>query len=764
MQDSSFFRNVLLLAIIAVFAGSMIYGCASGPSSPTVTQQETTTIYGRITDESGAAVASVTVSAADKTATTDKNGIFFIKDVTVPKGRAVIVAKKAGYFNASRAETPGKDGTTAMILSMMNDAPVATITASIGGPVNMSGGASVNFSAGSFTDASGNPYSGKVAVSARYLDPSKNNFYSFFSGDNLAQRTDGSSTNLVSCGVLRVELKDLSGNPLQLDPSKPATLTCPKPNDPKAPSEIQLWSYNETLGMWKEEGTATLTGNNYVGTVTHFTDYNFDYCNVPNGELDFRITCNGAGIEGVVATVLGRQVITKAGGTCSIWRVAADGRQVTIDVKASDNGGVYYTNGPTSVTMVPDQVNDAGDISLSSPCPATIKGSLMCGDANVEGLVTISDGTNITYIYTKDGSFSMQAPSGKELTVDAIDPNGSPSETIIVPALSSGELRNIGVISLCASTTIDYTDITIGSNQQGEVIALSPDGSRLAVFISNPAQLSVYDTKTGNTVSTAIITKHGSYYYANGMQFSADNAKLLMRSSYDVTLLFDISSSSATEVLAMSGVNGAQLYDDGTKIIASENAVYPNPSIINVYSAADGSVITTLHPNISNLSDSIGSFGLIHDENSIVYPDDKSSLSAHVWSALSDAELRSFPITGSLYTFTASEDGLTVALSSDYKNYSCYDTKAATKLGDISVFGANGARYGNVSFTKGHAYTADEVSGAMVIRMIKISDGTSRVKLLAGSANKSINGIAASRNEQYLAAASSDKIRIWKLQ
>src|SRR3569832_426877 len=99
MQHSSIFRKVILLAITAVFAGSVFYGCASGPSSPGVTQKEVTTIYGRITDEAGAAVASATVSAADKTTTTDKNGIFFIKDVTVPKGRAVIVAKKTGYFN-----------------------------------------------------------------------------------------------------------------------------------------------------------------------------------------------------------------------------------------------------------------------------------------------------------------------------------------------------------------------------------------------------------------------------------------------------------------------------------------------------------------------------------------------------------------------------------------------------------------------------------------------------------------------------------------
>src|SRR5690606_555839 len=43
-----------------------------------------------------------------------------------------------------------------------------------------------------------------------------------------------------------------------------------------APATIPLWYFDETKGMWIEEGSATLQGNTYTGTVTHFSFWNWD--------------------------------------------------------------------------------------------------------------------------------------------------------------------------------------------------------------------------------------------------------------------------------------------------------------------------------------------------------------------------------------------------------------------------------------------------------------------------------------------------------
>ncbi|MEP7234402.1 MAG: carboxypeptidase-like regulatory domain-containing protein [Ignavibacteriota bacterium] len=753
-------RNALLLSVFLAFSGIIITSlnsCSSGPSGPGVTATETTTIYGRITDESGASLSGVTVTGSSKSATTDANGIFIIKDVTVPQGRAVIIAKKSGYFNAARAEAPLTNGTTRMALSMMSSAKTATLTASVGGTVN-AGAASVKFAPGSFTDGAGNPYTGKVDISARFLDPSKSTFYSFFAGDEQAQRIDGSITNLVSCGVLRVILTDQAGNELKLDATKPATLSCPKPADPKAPATLQLWSFDESLGEWKEEGNATLQGSNYVGTVTHFTDYNFDYCGVENGELSFRIVCNNAPIGGVNATVLGRNVISGPDGMVSIRRVAADGRIVTVAVEAPRNGGLYYLNIPLVVNMIPGQMNNVGDITLNSPCPAELSGTLMCGDQNVEGLVIVADGANMNFVYTKTGKWALQAPAGKPLTVDATDPNGSMSSTVSVPALSSGEQRDIGNIGLCGDGTQAFTDIPVVTNTQGGVIGLSPDGTRLAVF--NTPTLTVYDTKTGNILSQATVPGTKPYYYDGRIEFSVDNSKVLLASTYSPTVLFDVSGATGSVVISIGSISGAKLYDDGTKIIAMQSKGYPNPPVINVYLAADGSILKTLHPVVANVNDSAGGFGFIRDEDAVIFPDDKSTMSAHVWSVATDAESRNFAMTGYSYTFSSSAEGLTVAASSNYTDFDCYDSKTGLKSGAISL--GTTSRYGPITLTKNYGYSSVQSGGAMVIKISKISDGTSVLKLLP--TGSSVSNIAASRNEQYVAAATSDKIRIWKLQ
>src|SRR5579864_6918357 len=119
-------RNVFLLSVffaVTIFAAVSFNSCSSGPTSPGVgAGMQTTTIYGRVADESGAVLTGVAVSAGTQTAMTDANGFFILKDAIVPQGRAVVIAKKAGYFNAARAEIPNANGTTRMTFSMMSNA------------------------------------------------------------------------------------------------------------------------------------------------------------------------------------------------------------------------------------------------------------------------------------------------------------------------------------------------------------------------------------------------------------------------------------------------------------------------------------------------------------------------------------------------------------------------------------------------------------------------------------------------------------------
>ena len=64
-----------------------------------------------------------------------------------------------------------------------------------------------------------------------------------------------------------------AGEKLQIASGKTATITIPIPSamQANAPASIPLWYFDETKGIWKEEGSATKQGNNYVGTVAHFS-------------------------------------------------------------------------------------------------------------------------------------------------------------------------------------------------------------------------------------------------------------------------------------------------------------------------------------------------------------------------------------------------------------------------------------------------------------------------------------------------------------
>ncbi|MBU3679501.1 MAG: hypothetical protein FGM32_07835, partial [Candidatus Kapabacteria bacterium] len=403
-----FIQTLFAVAVLALAACNPFVD----PGAPDDTSTVRTTLTGRVIDETGKSVAGALVTGHGKTATTNANGVFVLSDVTVPSTRAVVIVSKGGYFTGARAAHPSASKTTTMLLTLQQAKQTRTISAASGGQVVV-GSATVDLPANGYVDAQGNTYSGTVNVAARYLDPTADNFYDSFSGDMSALRTDGSTTELISYGVLRVLLTGSQGQPLNLRQGATATLTYPAAG--AADASIPLWHFDETRGIWVEEGTATRVGGNYVGTVSHFTDWNLDKPNARRAFIEGRVTCGeNIPLAGIVVDIGQVHVVTDQDGVYR-RRVPAD---ITFDVevKGSRNEGV--SSSPLTVGPISENQTLQKDIVVSS-CPTLLQAQIVgCDDKPVGGFVQVITPNGVKIASSTTGKFVMTVPGGTALTLE----------------------------------------------------------------------------------------------------------------------------------------------------------------------------------------------------------------------------------------------------------------------------------------------------------------------------------------------------------
>ena len=100
-------------------------------------------------------------------------------------------------------------------------------------------------------------------------------------GDYAGLDEGGKAKRLSSLGAAHVGIFDAAGGRLNLAPGKTALLRQPIDVSlrAEAPATVPFWSYDETRGVWVEEGVAKRVGNFYEATVTHFSAVNMDLDN-----------------------------------------------------------------------------------------------------------------------------------------------------------------------------------------------------------------------------------------------------------------------------------------------------------------------------------------------------------------------------------------------------------------------------------------------------------------------------------------------------
>jgi hypothetical protein len=95
---------------------------------------------------------------------------------------------------------------------------------------------------------------------------------------DLSAKYRGADARLQTFGAFHIQARDASGNPLQLAAGKSVQVSMPI--HPlalaTAPGKIPFFSYEESTGFWVEHGELTRVGNQYVGKITHFSEFNAD--------------------------------------------------------------------------------------------------------------------------------------------------------------------------------------------------------------------------------------------------------------------------------------------------------------------------------------------------------------------------------------------------------------------------------------------------------------------------------------------------------
>ena len=231
----------------------------------------------QIVDIDGLPLSDVVISLGNEQANTDEQGVVVLKDVLMSES-TYLTANRSGFFHASRRFYPVRDKMHFVKVMMLSDAPVATFDANTGGLVQISPEVSIFFSPSSIIDQDGNAYAGSVDIAAQPITADDPDLSDKMPGDLVGTRNDGTSGALASAGMVAVELRGSSGQLLNVGPGAEVDMTMNVPNNllGSAPSTIPMWYFDEVKGVWQEDGEATLQGNTYVATVSHFTYWNYD--------------------------------------------------------------------------------------------------------------------------------------------------------------------------------------------------------------------------------------------------------------------------------------------------------------------------------------------------------------------------------------------------------------------------------------------------------------------------------------------------------
>lgn len=266
----------VILTILFVMGGCG--GGGGGGSGPP--PSKTGTVSGKVVSATtGTAVPDANIRTDSTTVTSASDGAYSLK--TEVGERIVIHADAVGFAETFQVTRVAPGQTTSLDIQLIPSGVIGPVIIATGDTVTVpNSSAQVSIPAGGLVPVSGGAPATIVNVTITPINPSIDP--SAMPGDYRAILAGGGPpVPIESFGAILVDIRDDSGIQYTLATGQTATIRIPLGTlSSSPPPNIPLFYFDETTGLWMEEGSATLAGlapeQYYEGTVTHFGYWNAD--------------------------------------------------------------------------------------------------------------------------------------------------------------------------------------------------------------------------------------------------------------------------------------------------------------------------------------------------------------------------------------------------------------------------------------------------------------------------------------------------------
>lgn len=460
-------------------------------NTPDLVTKINSSVSGFVTNQFDAPVSGASVVVGTRTTVTDRYGYFEVKNVEVIKNAAVVTVSQQGYFKGIKTYMATEGKAAFFRIKLLPKANAGNVNAISGGSVSLSNGLNISLPANAVKNATtGDIYTGTVNVAATWIDPSSAELSNIMPGDLRGINTDSRMKILTTYGMAGVELTSTSGEPLQITDGKKATLTFPIPSTiaGNAPSTIPLWHFDETTGLWKEEGSAAKNGNTYVGEVSHFSFWN---CDVPNNYVQFDLTLHNSDGSPIPFAQVRLTDLSGVNGNnfgytdLSGYVGGPVPANIQLKVEVYINSLCASSNYSQTVTITNVSLSLGTIVINTSTSLATVTGTVVdCSNNPVSSgnVFVFEDWRQYTrYPLNTNGTFSfnrMLCSGTSTITLLPEDVTNAVQGLPVIQTLTTG-VNTVGTLQACSVSTTQFLTWSVDG---GTATTVSPPSDSLLMF------------------------------------------------------------------------------------------------------------------------------------------------------------------------------------------------------------------------------------------------------------------------------------------